>query len=95
MNKGIGIALLVVGIALIIYGFNASDSVSSNVSRAFHRRSDRQNDVVAAGRQRVGNCRRSDDLSPFRQGLNQPKWNSCKVQNHYACCNEKILLART
>jgi uncharacterized membrane protein len=35
MNKGIGIALLVVGIALIIYGFNASDSVSSNVSRVF------------------------------------------------------------
>jgi Protein of unknown function (DUF3185) len=35
MNKGIGIALLVVGIALIIYGFNASDSVSSSVSRAF------------------------------------------------------------
>jgi hypothetical protein len=35
MNKGIGIALLVVGVALIIYGCNASDSVSSSVSRAF------------------------------------------------------------
>jgi hypothetical protein len=35
MNKGIGIALLVVGIALIIYGSNASDSVSSDVSRTF------------------------------------------------------------
>jgi Protein of unknown function (DUF3185) len=35
MNKGIGIALLAVGIILIIYGFNASDSVSSEVSRAF------------------------------------------------------------
>lgn len=35
MNKGLGIALLVVGIALIIYGSNASDSVSSGVSRAF------------------------------------------------------------
>ena len=35
MNKGIGIALLVVGIALIIFGFNASDSASSNVSRIF------------------------------------------------------------
>jgi hypothetical protein len=35
MNKGIGMALLVVGIALIIYGFDASDSVRSNVSRAF------------------------------------------------------------
>ena len=35
MNKGIGIALLVIGIALVVYGFNASDSVSSGVSRAF------------------------------------------------------------
>jgi Protein of unknown function (DUF3185) len=35
MNKGIGIALLAVGIALIIYGFNASASVSSDMSRAF------------------------------------------------------------
>ncbi len=36
MNKGIGIALLVVGIALITYGFNASDSLSSDVSRTFN-----------------------------------------------------------
>jgi hypothetical protein len=35
MNKGIGIALLVVGVVLIVFGLNASDSVSSNVSRAF------------------------------------------------------------
>lgn len=35
MNKGIGIALLVVGVALLIYGFDASDSVSSGFSRAF------------------------------------------------------------
>jgi len=35
MKQGIGTALLVVGIALIIYGFNASDSVSSDVSRTF------------------------------------------------------------
>jgi Protein of unknown function (DUF3185) len=35
MNKGIGIALLVVGIALITYGFDAADSVSSDVSRTF------------------------------------------------------------
>jgi hypothetical protein len=35
MNRGIGIALLVVGIALIIYGSNASNSVSSDVSRTF------------------------------------------------------------
>ena len=40
MNKAIGLALLVAGIALIIYGANASDSVSSNVSRAFYRCSD-------------------------------------------------------
>lgn len=35
MNKAIGVALVVVGIILIVYGFQASDSVSSNVSRAF------------------------------------------------------------
>ena len=35
MNKGIGIALLVVGVMLITYGFNASDSVGSSLSRAF------------------------------------------------------------
>jgi hypothetical protein len=35
MNKGIGIALLVVGVALIFFGFNASDSASSDVSRLF------------------------------------------------------------
>lgn len=35
MNKGIGIALLVVGIILIVYGFNASDSASSGISRIF------------------------------------------------------------
>lgn len=35
MNKGIGIALLVVGIALIIYGIGASDSLNSDVSRTF------------------------------------------------------------
>jgi hypothetical protein len=33
MNKGIGIALSVVGIALIVYGSNASDSVSSGMLR--------------------------------------------------------------
>jgi uncharacterized membrane protein HdeD (DUF308 family) len=35
MNKGIGIALLVVGIVLIVYGFNATDSASSGISRFF------------------------------------------------------------
>lgn len=34
MNKGIGIALLVVGIALIVFGINASGSVGSDISRA-------------------------------------------------------------
>jgi hypothetical protein len=33
MNKAIGLALLVVGIVLIVYGINASNSVSSNVSQ--------------------------------------------------------------
>ncbi len=35
MNKGISVALLVIGFILIIYGFNAPDSISSGVSRAF------------------------------------------------------------
>ena len=35
MNRGIGIALLVAGIVLIIYGLNASDSISSHVSQTF------------------------------------------------------------
>ena len=35
MNKGIGLALLVVGIVLIVFGINASDSFGSEVSRFF------------------------------------------------------------
>ena len=35
MNQAVGIALLVVGIVLIIFGFNASESFSSDVSRFF------------------------------------------------------------
>jgi uncharacterized protein DUF3185 len=35
MNKAVGIALLAVGIALIVFGINSSDSVSSDVSRFF------------------------------------------------------------
>jgi uncharacterized membrane protein HdeD (DUF308 family) len=35
MNQALGIALLVVGVVLIIFGFNASDSFSSDVSRFF------------------------------------------------------------
>jgi ABC-type phosphate transport system permease subunit len=35
MNKGIGIALMVVGIILVVYGINASDSASSGLSRVF------------------------------------------------------------
>ena len=35
MNKGIGLALLVVGIILVAYGFNANDSASSGISRFF------------------------------------------------------------
>ena len=35
MNRAVGIALLVVGIVLIVYGLQASDSVSSGVSRLF------------------------------------------------------------
>ncbi len=35
MNKQISLAILVVGIMLAIYGISASNSVSSDVSRAF------------------------------------------------------------
>ncbi len=35
MNKPIGIALLVLGIVLIIFGINASNSIGSDFSRFF------------------------------------------------------------
>jgi len=35
MNKGISVALLVVGIVLTVWGVNASESFSSDVSRFF------------------------------------------------------------
>jgi len=35
MNKAIGLALLVVGIVLIVYGINASHSATSDISRTF------------------------------------------------------------
>jgi divalent metal cation (Fe/Co/Zn/Cd) transporter len=35
MNKALGIALLAVGVALVIFGINASDSFNSDVSRFF------------------------------------------------------------
>jgi hypothetical protein len=35
MNKAIGLALLVPGIVLIVYGIDASNSVSSDLSRTF------------------------------------------------------------
>jgi hypothetical protein len=35
MNKALGLAVLVAGVILIIYGVDASNSVSSDVSRAF------------------------------------------------------------
>lgn len=35
MNKAISLALLAAGIILIIYGINASESFSSEVSRVF------------------------------------------------------------
>ncbi|MFA6289214.1 MAG: DUF3185 family protein [Opitutaceae bacterium] len=36
MNKIISLALLVIGVVLIIYGVQASDSVSSSFSRMFN-----------------------------------------------------------
>lgn len=35
MNKAIGIALLVVGVILLIWGINASDSIGSQISETF------------------------------------------------------------
>jgi hypothetical protein len=35
MNKGISLALLVVGIVLVIFGFNATDSLGSDFSKFF------------------------------------------------------------
>jgi hypothetical protein len=35
MNKGIALAMLVVGITLLVFGINASDSLGSEVSRFF------------------------------------------------------------
>jgi len=35
MNKGIGLALLAVGIALIVFGLSASESVGSEAKRFF------------------------------------------------------------
>jgi hypothetical protein len=35
MNKGISVALLVVGVVLLGFGLNASDSVGSSFSRLF------------------------------------------------------------
>ena len=35
MSRGIGIALLVVGVILLIFGINASNSVGSDISNLF------------------------------------------------------------
>ena len=35
MNKGLSVALLVVGVVLVILGLNASDSISSEFSELF------------------------------------------------------------
>jgi hypothetical protein len=35
MNRPVSLILLVVGVILVIYGINASESVSSDISRAF------------------------------------------------------------
>ena len=35
MNKTLGLALIVVGIVLVIFGINASDSLGSDISRFF------------------------------------------------------------
>ena len=35
MSRAIGLALLVAGVVLMVYGINASDSVSSHLSQTF------------------------------------------------------------
>ena len=35
MNKGISVALLIIGVILLVFGFNAYHSASSDVSRFF------------------------------------------------------------
>ena len=35
MNKGLGLALLAVGITLLVFGISASDSIGSEASRLF------------------------------------------------------------
>lgn len=35
MNKSLSVVLLVVGVGLLVFGFNAAQSVSSDVSHAF------------------------------------------------------------
>jgi len=36
MNKALGIALLVVGLLLLVFGFNESQSTASDISRVFN-----------------------------------------------------------
>lgn len=35
MNKAVSLALLVVGLVVLVFGFNASHSIGSDVSRTF------------------------------------------------------------
>jgi hypothetical protein len=35
MNKSVGVALIAIGVVLIIFGLNASESLSSDASRFF------------------------------------------------------------
>ena len=36
MNRGIGLVLLVLGVGVLLYGFNAAESVASDFSRLFN-----------------------------------------------------------
>ena len=36
MNKLVGVILLVAGVCFLVYGFNAADSMSSDISRFFN-----------------------------------------------------------
>ncbi len=36
MNRTVGLVILILGICVLVYGFSAADSVSSDVSRLFN-----------------------------------------------------------
>jgi hypothetical protein len=52
MSRGVGLALLVVGVILLIFGINASNSVGSDLSNLFTGQAHRQGGVAHHRRRR-------------------------------------------